>query len=88
MTRAVSSVDRILCGEIGRQIEGKDFDAAKRQMKPGEHLYVLANRLHFDLLWPVDDRAEFKVIHDQFGEGEFLTFDLYALNEQEHRSIR
>lgn len=88
MGRYYDPVSEIEEGAVGRLIVGSDFDVAKNQLRPGERLYALCDRLVFKYAVCVDDREEFYHFYEQYQTGQMLSFELVALSEEEIEAAR
>ena len=84
MGRYYNPVSDVVDGVVGRSLVGRDFDGAKNQLRAGEHLYALCDRLIFKQAVCVDDRSEFFEFYRQYESGNLLSFELVALSEEEH----
>lgn len=74
-------------GIVGRQIvthSSGNHQAAISQLKPGEHLYALCDRLIFKQVVCVDEKREFDHFYEQYNGGMLISFQLVALTDEQH----
>lgn len=77
-------------GRVGRlitPIRGSDHATAMHELRPGEHLYAAMDRLVRWNVVCVDEKSEFDYFYKLYSQGHYLTFNLYALSEDQHRSV-
>ena len=87
MGRYYNPVSDIVDRSVGRfLIPTSNFESAKRQLQPGEHLYALCDRLIFKFVVCLDDESEFEGFYGQYTAGMLTSFDLVAFSETEHQS--
>ena len=74
-------------GKVGRRLPiqyPQTYAAAMEQIKEGEHLYVLVDRgIFYNAAYIPHDR-EFAEFYDQYARGMLLSFEMFALNDDEH----
>lgn len=73
-------------GRVGRPLVGTDYTGGLRQMREGEHLYALCDRLIFKQAVCVDKRADYDEFYSQYRQGNLMSFQLYALKEETQAS--
>ncbi len=78
-------VTDITGGKVGRRIRGHDYADAKRQLRSGEHLYAVCDKLVYMLAGNVDKKSEFDAFYKVYYSGGFVSFELYALTPEQHR---
>ena len=86
MGRYYNPVSDVTEGLVGRFLTPThNFESAKRQLQPGEHLYALCDRLIFKQVACLDDEEEFQDFYAQYASGMLLSFQPIAFSEAEHQ---
>lgn len=88
MGRYYNPVDAVLDGRIGRPIYASSYADAVRQLAADEHLYYMGDRLIFRFVACVDDENDFNEFHRQYRAGMLVSYQLYALGEEDHARAR
>lgn len=88
MVRYYNPVDDIMDGRIGRPIYASSHAGAMSQIKTDEHLYYMGDRLIFRFVACVDDENDFNEFHRQYRAGMLVSYQLYALGEEDHARAR
>ena len=76
--------DDVKSGQVGRELTARSYDAARRELRSGEHLYLLGDKLVRHIAVCVDDENEFTHFVEQYNRGMLMSYRLVALNEEEH----
>lgn len=86
MSTWYNPVSDVTEGRVGRPLNTtNNHSAAMSQLREGEHLYALGDRLIFKQVGCMDDKSEFDQYYKQYAGGHLVTFQLFALDEAAHQ---
>ncbi len=85
MSQYYNPVSDVTEGRVGRPLHTSNYNQAVRQLRTGEHLYALGDRLIFKQVVCVDEKSEFDDYYGQYSAGHLVRFQLFALDEQAHQ---
>ena len=86
MKRLSFSGEAIAEGRIGRKLEARDYDTAKRELSKGEHLYAVVHRRSRPDAVYVDEESAFLECLDMCLSGNH-PFTLHALKKRDHDEV-
>ena len=87
MGRYYSPPQDLKVGKIGRRLVSQypqTYAEARRQLETNEHLYVLVDRGVFFSAVYIPHEREFAEFYNQYAMGFLLSFEMFALNDEEH----
>ena len=85
MGKYYNPVQDIESGRVGRRIVvyPQTYEAAAKELRDGESLFVLCDRLIFKLAPYIPNQDEWDEFYNQYRMGMLLCFQPYALSAEE-----
>lgn len=86
MKKYFEDIDGVESGRVGRKLDSEPsrptseaFAGYKRQLRTGEHLYMLLTGGFFPLMVCVDAQSKYEGFYAEYYSGKHLHYTLYAL---------